>query len=454
MMANDTALVIEQPTAIQIAADVRAGRRTPADVVETYLARIAAVDGRIGALQDSCQAAVAAAARRDAAALADRPDLGDLPLAGVPVAVKDNVAVAGLPTRYGSAATPSGPAPRDDELVRRLRAAGALIVGKTRLPELAIWGFTESTAYGGTRNPRDPGRNAGGSTGGGAAAVAAGLAPLALGSDGGGSLRIPAANCGVVGFKPARGVVPLAGGRAEHWYGCTEFGAIAATVADVALATAVLAGADPAAAVASASGAPQPMRIAVSTRSPSPLGRPDATAVAAVRAAADRAEAHGHRVVRAHPPYPMTLINQWARHWLAGVAQEVDDLGLAMDALEPRTRAVLRRGQRLRRRGLPAPEPALAWRRRVLDWLSGYDLLVTPVVARPAPAAGWAEGGGYGRAYLNGARCVPFTQAWNLAGIPALSLPMGSGFGSGAVQLICAPGREATLLAVAAQLAA
>src|SRR5947209_9923227 len=222
-------------TATEIAAAVQAGRLSPREVVDACLARIAATDAGIGAFH----LVDADGARRAAEALAARPDLSGLPLAGVPVAVKDNLDVAGLPTRYGSAATSPEPATADDPIVARLRAAGAVVVGKTRMPELAIWPFTESRAFGGTRNPRDPSRNAGGSTGGGAAAVAAGMVPLALGSDGGGSLRIPAANCGVVGLKPGRAVAGLATG---HWYGCTAFGPIAATVADAALALDVLAG--------------------------------------------------------------------------------------------------------------------------------------------------------------------------------------------------------------------
>src|SRR3954470_22384945 len=237
-VAGMTNTAVTSPSAVEIGAAVRAGRRTPVEVVEACLARICAEDGRIGAFQ--CVAADAA--RHAAIELARRSDLADLPLAGVPVAVKDNIAVAGLPTRQGSAATSGTPAAADDELVRRLRAAGAIVVGTTRMPELAVWGFTESRAHGGTRNPRDLTRNAGGSTGGGAAAVAAGMVPLALGSDGGGSLRIPAANCGVVGFKPATGTVPLAGGLSEHWFGCSANGPMATTVADVALAVDVLAG--------------------------------------------------------------------------------------------------------------------------------------------------------------------------------------------------------------------
>ncbi len=434
-----TMQTLTYPTAVDLAAGVRAGRLSPREIVDTCLARIAATDPEIGAFQ----LVDADGARRAAGALAGRADLSDLPLAGVPVAIKDNLDVAGLPTRHGSAATSPRPAVRDDPLVARLRAAGAVVVGKTRMPELAVWGFTESRAFGGTRNPRDPSRNAGGSTGGGAAAVAAGMVPLAIGSDGGGSLRIPAANCGVVGVKPGRAVDALA---SDHWYGCTAFGPIAATVADAALALDVLAGVDRWRQVRD-DGAP--LRFAVSLRSPSPIGRPDAAARAALALAASLAG----RVVRADPPYPRTLINQWARCWLAGVAREVDERGLDPARLEPRTRAAVARGRRLRRRGLPRPAEAAAWRERMLDWFSRFDVLVTPVIARPAPPAGWGTGAGYLRAYLNGARGIPYTQAWNLAGLPALSLPLGgTSARPGAVQLVGTD--EATLLRAAARLAA
>ena len=414
--------------ATQIAEQVRSGQLTPRQIVERCLDRIAESDPAIGAFQ----VVAADAARRDADALAGRADLAELPLAGVPVAVKDNIAVAGLPTRHGSAATSAAPADRDDELVRRLRAAGAIVIGKTRQPELAIWPFTESRAFGGTRNPRDPSRNAGGSTGGGAAAVAAGMAPLALGSDGGGSLRIPAANCGVVGFKPGRGVVPLAGGLTEHWFGCTAFGPIAATVADAALALDVLAGGGRGRDSVPSEGrlrvavpSEGRLRVAVSLRSPSPLGRPDATARAALAVATDLARAAGHTTATASPPYPATLINAWARFWYAGVATEARQLGLNPNELEPRTRAVLKKGDRLLRMGRPNRDDARLWRDRVLGWFERYDVLITPAIARPAPVAGWADTAGFLPSYLASARAVPYSQAWNLAGLPALTLPLG-----------------------------
>jgi amidase len=158
-------------------------------------------------------------------------------------------------------------------------------------------------------------------------------------------------------------------------------------------------------------------------------------------------------VVRAHPPYPATVINAWARHWQAGVAEEVERLALPVAALEPRTRAVLKRGQRLRRRGRPAAGPAQRWRARATEWFAGFDVLVTPVVAGPAPLAGAATDTGYLRTYVGAARTLSFTQPWNLNGFPALSLPMGgSPARPGAVQLVAAPGNESTLLRLAAQL--
>jgi amidase len=417
-------------TAADIAARVRSGHLSPREVLDACLSRIATADPRIGAFQ----LVDAEGARRAADALTARPDLGHLPLAGVPVAVKDNLDVAGLPTRHGSAATPATESTVDDPMVARLRAAGAVIVGKTRMPELAIWPFTESKAFGGTRNPRDPSRNAGGSTGG-AAAVAAGMVPLTIGSDGGGSLRIPAANCGVVGFKPGR---LLASG---HWYGCTAYGPVAATVADAALALAVLSG-EP----VSAYDGP-PLRYAVSTRSPSPLGPPDSVARTAVASAASLLRT----VTPADPPYPATLINQWVRYWHAGVAREVQERELDESRLEPRTRAVLSRGRKLIRRGLPRLSDAAAWRERMLDWFGRFDVLLTPVVAKGAPPAGWGTDAGYLRSYLHGARCVPYTQPWNLAGFPALSLPIGgTPARPGAVQLVAVD--ESTLLAAAAEL--
>jgi amidase len=435
-------------SAVGIAAQVRAGQRSATEIIDECLARIEASDGAIGAFQ----VVAPARARSDAAELDRRGNLSTLPLAGVPVAIKDNVAVAGLPTRHGSAATSKRPETTDDELVRRLRAAGAIVVGKTRLPELAIWGFTESVAHGGTRNPRDHRRNAGGSTGGGAAAVAAGMVPLALGSDGGGSLRIPSANCGVIGFKPGRGDVPIAGGIEEHWYGCSAFGPVAATVADVVVAMEVLTGRSWAPPID-----PGAMRVAVATNRPTPIGRPDATAQSALHAVVKAIRAAGHTVTSTKMPYPRILASTWISCWHAGIAQDVARMDLPFERLEPRTQLMVRLGRsRQRRHGpdLASVRAAMAaWRTAADRFLAPYDVLLTPTISRPAPRFGWGQRAGYRRALLNGARATPYTQTWNVAGFPAMSFPYGQrGRLPGAVQLISAPGKEHALLALAAQL--
>jgi amidase len=366
------------------------------------------------------------------------------------VAVKDNIAVAASELRHGSAATSHRPrAEADDPLVARLRAAGCVVVGTTRMPELAAWGFTESAAFGPTRNPWDPARDPGGSTGGGAAAVASGMAALALGTDGGGSLRIPAAACGLVGVKPSAGLVPLPGGLTEHWFGLTVAGPIARTAADVRAALAVLADRPDLAATPAQTG----RRVATSLRSPSPLGRADAHQREAVDVAAQMVRDLGHSVEEDDPPYPAALLQQWGRGWLAGIAQDADTLHLDVDALEPRTAAMVRKGVRIRRRGGPGAEAAEAWRARATRWFAGHDVLMTPVVARRPGPAGGQTGRGYLGTYLAAARAVPFCQAWNLAGFPAVTVPVGVRNGLPlVVQLIGPAGSDALLLGLAAEL--
>lgn len=427
--------------AVAIARLVRERVVSATEVVAAHLERIEGFESRISAFQVVRRAESLA----EAEALTDRDDLNTLPLAGVPVAVKDNVDVAGTATRHGSAATSTAPAERDDELVVRLRSAGCIVIGKTQMPELAIWPFTEPAVFAAPHNPWDHARTPGGSTGGGAAAVASGMAALALGSDGGGSIRVPAACCGIVGLKPGPGVVPLAGGKAQHWYGMTEFGPLARTVADVAIALDVLAGTstyrDP-------RPPDRPLRIAFSSRHPM-VGARAAPAVRTVLDELVSSLTHaGHTLSSAQPPYSPTLGIRFGNRWLAGIAE--DAAGLGVDALEERTRRMVRRGRRIARRVKPAAADPFA--RRAGRWFESYDVLLTPTLTRtPVPIGTWADKG-WVRTMLGVANWI-YTAHWNLATLPAASVPAGTDDGLPVgIQLVAPAGREKTILALAAQI--
>ena len=427
-------------TAADLAGAVRAGAVDPVEVVEAHLAHIERADERIGAFQLVRRERVLAEAR----ALAARDDLAELTLAGVPVAIKDNVPVAGEPTREGTLVTPDEPAPADHEVVRRIRAAGALIVGKTRVPELCTFGATDSP-FGVTRNPWKLDRTSGGSSGGSAAAVASAMVPLAHANDGMGSIRIPSACCGVFGIKPGAGLVPVDLGESD-WYGLSENGSIASVVGDAALLLAVMAGRPE---LAAPSPTERRLRVALSTKPPLaglPVDRQFQRAVVETGELLARA---GHLVEPADPPYSVRHGAAALARWFAGVDDEAAHLG--RDRLQRRNRRHAALGRAVKARGWVGPSGRAAWRETLAPFFERFDVVVTPALARPPIAAAeWHKRSWTANITAN-ALYAPFAAPWNLAGFPAAVVPAGvhSEGTPLAVQLIAQAGQEGRVLAVA-----
>jgi amidase len=432
-------------TAVEIAALVRSGEVSAEAVTRAHLDRIAEVDQRIDAFRVVREEAALLEARAVDSALTRFA----LPLAGVPVAVKDNVAVKGEVATDGVAGREAGePAVRHHPVVDRLRKAGAVVVGITRVPELCLYSATDGPGTT-TRNPWDTGRSAAGSSGGSAAAVAAGMVPIAHGNDGMGSLRLPAAACGLVTLKPGRGVVPAEIG-ADSWSGMAENGVLATTVADLALGHAVLAGLDPAPPTAPG----RPLRIAVSTRSPIPGVRADAATRQAVDATVEALLAEGHVVFRSEPAVPPPVALGAIARWMAGAHDDAEHLDLDPAQLQPRSRRHARMGRLLRRARLVRPATAEAFRERMTRFFTGVDVLLTPVATGPPlPARAWHERSFMANITAN-ARWAPWTAAWNLAGLPALVLPAGQRPDGSpvAVQFVGPPDAEQRLLWLAGEL--
>jgi amidase len=430
-------------TAKQISRAVRRGDVTATQVVADHLEQIAITDPSL----DAFRVIRDVEAITEAEKVDDQEDLANLPLAGVPVAVKENTAVAGLPTWFGSAAArTTSVAEEDHEVVRRLRGAGAVVVGTTRMPEMGLWGVTDD-ADGPTRNPWDRDRTPGGSSGGSAAAVAAGLVPIAHGNDGLGSIRIPAACCGLVGLKPGRGVVPSDLG-VSNWYGLVENGVLTTTVADAVLGFSVLAGRDPVRLVE-----PGRLRVAVSTRSPLAGVRPDEPNAAAVITASKLLVQAGHDTVAANPSYPQTLGIGTLATWFASAYRESRDYQLAQ--LQPRSRQHIRLGKWALRSGLVREKQRDAYRAASIRFFedNSLDLLLTPALAAAPPLADGFAAGSWWHNISVSMRYAPYAAPWNVAGLPAIVVPVGvrpDGLPL-AVQLVGPPDSETLLLAVAGQ---
>jgi amidase len=422
-------------------------------LLDTYLDRIK----RLNPVLRAYRVVLEDSARTEAAAAQRRLDAGErLPLLGVPVAIKDDVDVAGEITAMGTGGY--GPVKiQDAEVVSKLRDAGAVILGKTAVPELCLWPFTESLTFGATRNPWDLERTPGGSSGGSAAAVAAGLAPVALGSDGGGSIRIPSTWCGLFGVKPQRDRVPLAP-HDGAWNGLSVNGPIARTVADAALfldVTASVPGPN-GGFVGAAARPPGRLRIALSTKVPPPLiARAGKAQRRAVRDAGALLTELGHDVVVRDPDYPpsATLTNFLPRY-LRGAR---DDMAMIPDPqrLEARTRELARLGGLFSDRRIAAARAAEdGIRARVLSIFDDVDVVVTPGTAQGPSRVGAYQRCGAIATLLLVATRVPFQEIFNATGQPAAVVPWGldrDGLPL-SIQLVGRPSDEATLLSLSAQI--
>lgn len=402
-------------------------------------------------------------ALEEAAAADRRLAAGErVPLLGVPVAVKDDTDVAGESTPFGCAGE-FPPRPADAELVRRLREAGAVIVGKTTTPEFGQWPFTESSACGVTRNPWNLDHTPGGSSGGSAAAVAAGLVAAAVGSDGAGSVRIPASWNNLVGIKPQRGRVST-WPDAEAFNGLTCNGPLARTTADAALLLDVLTGNHPGEIhrppppgepyVVSAAREPRPLRIALSLKPPF-SGAPARLAPEVrerVEAVAARLEALGHSVEPAEPAYGLIGLSFVPRgsNGVADWVQRVPD----PDQLDPRTRNSARHGRLLGGPVLWAARRAEGlFKSRIGRIFERFDVVLAPTTAKPPPAVGSIEGLGDWETDKVVVGACPYAWPWNVLGWPAISVPAGfvGGLPVGA-QLLGPESSEPLLLSISAQL--
>jgi len=449
-----------------LAALVRGGEVSARELVEVSLERIEA-------LQPDLNAFVHVDAE-GALATADAVEAGDeRPFAGVPIAVKDTAAVAGMPYTLGSDAFGDFVPGHDAFVVRRLREAGFVIVGKTNLPEFGILPVTEPRRFGPTRNPWDTERTPGGSSGGAAAAVAAGMVPLAHGSDGGGSIRIPAACCGLVGLKPSRGRISRGPDQGDDFL--VQDGVLTHTVAETAALLDVLAGyepgdatwAPPPAEPFAAAAAREPGRLRIGWTTTAAIDAPlDPLCERAVSDAAELLASLGHEVEEIQAPWAgQSLLEVFTLVFGTPIAMglffgtQVSGREPAEELVEPLSWTIWK-GVRERNAldYLLARTQLGAFSRSIVALWSDHDVVMTPALAqRPvrigeidaSSAEPWED-------FRRSGQFTPYTAIFNVTGQPAISLPLFRGEDGLplAVQLAGKPAGEGELLALAAQLEA
>ena len=434
-----------------------AGDLTAAAAVEESLARIAALDPGLNAFSRvlADEARAEAAARDEHLAGGGAPG----PLHGVPIAIKEEIDVAGTVTTFGGEANVT-PAAADAEIVRRLREAGAVVVGKTTMPEFGAFPYTESASRGITRNPWDRSRTPGGSSGGTAVAVATGMVPVAIGGDGGGSIRIPSACCGLFGLKPQRGRVTTA--PSPHlWWALGTAGPLTRSVRDSALVYDVIRGnvegdlyraGGTDSFVEAAEREPGRLRIGWTTKPVTRGVRPDPIHVRAVEDTARLLADLGHEVLEVDPQYPDPTA-AFVPQFFAGIRYEAERVE-HYDRLERRTRQTCRMGSwvtpRVRDWALRETEKVSAKANRVFDEV---DVLLTPAIAHRPPQVGRLDGVGTVGASLRAMPAIAYAALWNVAGNPAAAVPCGTAPDGlpVSVQLVGRTDDEATLFSLSAQ---
>jgi amidase len=449
----------------ELAAIVRSGEISASELVEISLRRIEELNPELNAFVQ-----IEAERAREAAAAITPGD--ERPFAGVPIAIKNNRAVKGLRLTYGCELMRDFIVDYDHNTTRRLREAGFVIVGTTTLPEYGILPVSEARIFGPTRNPWDLERTPGGSSGGAAAAVAAGLVPVAHGNDGGGSIRIPASCCGLVGLKPARGRISPAPELGDSALGID--GVLTHTVADTAAILDVLSGYElgdatwapaPGEPFALAAGrAPGRLRIAATATPPIAEARVDPVCAGAVAHASELLRSLGHEVVEIEPPWRLEgLQATFAAVFCTQISLSIAYSGhvagreLSADCMEPMSWAIYSMVSRMDAlRAVGAGVRLQAFARGLITFLEPYDALLTPGLAERPLALGTLDTAAPDpmSTFTRSGLFTPFTPAINATGQPAISLPLFKGEDGLplSVQLVGRPANEATLLALATQL--